>query len=138
MRPDPRRPPTVLVVADDPITREVLETMLRNGGFGVLSVSSGEGALLLLCQLRERIDWLVTRVSLPGLVDAWLLADEYHQHQARRPVILLSEAIPEAECPSVDAVFVPPTAAWRVVEVLKGLCCSEPAQVLPFKMPQAA
>jgi hypothetical protein len=53
-------------------------------------------------------------------------------------VILLSEAIPEAECPSIDAVFVPPTAAPRVLEVLKGLCGSQPAQVIPFKMPQAA
>jgi CheY-like chemotaxis protein len=56
----------VLVVDDDPITREVLETSLRDSGFGVLSVSSGEGALLSLCQLGDRIDWLVTRVSPPA------------------------------------------------------------------------
>lgn len=92
----------------------------------------------MLCQLGDRIDWLVTRVNLPGLVDAWLLADEYHQHQARRSVILLSEVISEAECPSIDAVFVPPTAALRVFKVVKGLCGSQPAQVIPFKMPQAA
>jgi CheY-like chemotaxis protein len=129
---------TVLVVENDPVTRELLETILRTAGCQVLAVPTGNAGLLSLCQLQARIDWLVTRVRLPGLVGGWLLADEYRQHNPDRPVILLSEVIPEAECPSVDTVFVPPHAPMRVLEVLKGLTNAKAIPVVPFEMQQAA
>jgi CheY-like chemotaxis protein len=97
---------TVLVVENDSVTRELLDGVLRTAGCQVLAVPTGNAGLLSLCQHRAHIDWLVTRVNLPGLVDGWLLANEYHQHNPERPVILLSEVISEAECPSIDALFV--------------------------------
>src|ERR671921_2581638 len=105
---------TVLVVENDPVTRELLETILQTAGCQVLAVPTGNAGLLSLCQLQARIDWLVTRVRLPGLVDGWLLADEYHRHNPDRPVILLSEAIAQAECPSIDALLIQATAPMQV------------------------
>ena len=128
----------VLVVENDPITRELLEGVLRTAGCQVLSVPTGNAGLLSLCQQQAQIDWLVTRVRLPGLVDGWLLADEYHRHNPDRPVILVSETIPDAECPSVDAVFIPPHAPEMVLETLKGLALSETVDNPPVEMLRAA
>jgi CheY-like chemotaxis protein len=129
---------TVLVVENDPIIRELLETILRTAGYQVLAVPTGNAGLLSLCQQQAHINWLVTRVKLPGLVDGWLLADEYHRHNSGRPAILLSEVISEAEHASVDSVFVPPHAPMRVLEALKGLVLSEVVQAAPVAMPWAA
>jgi CheY-like chemotaxis protein len=129
---------TVLVVENDPITRELLEGVLRTAGCQVLAVPTGNTGLLTLCQQQANIDWLVTQVRLPGLVDGWLLADEYHRHNPDRPVILLSRAISKAERPAVDAVFVPPHAPMTVLATLKGLALSEAPQSFPIEMRRAA
>ena len=129
---------TVLVVENDPVTRELLETILQTAGCQVLTVPTGNAGLLSLCQLQTQIGWLVTRVRLPGLVDGWLLADEYHRHNPGRPVVLLSEEILETDCPSVDAVFVPPHAPMMVLETLKGLALSETVDNAPVEMLRAA
>jgi CheY-like chemotaxis protein len=129
---------TVLVVENDLITRELLENILQTAGCQVLAVSTGNAGLLSLCQLQAQIGWLVTRVRLPGLVDGWLLADEYHRHNPDRPAVLLSEEILKTEYPPVDAVFVPPHAPMMVLETLKGLALSETVDDAPFEMLRAA
>jgi CheY-like chemotaxis protein len=129
---------TVLVIENDPITRELLENILQAAGCRVLAVPTGNAGLLSLCQQQAQIDWLVTRVRLPGLVDGWLLADEYHRHNPDRPVVLLSEEILKTECPSVNAVFVPPHAPMRVLETLKRLASSETVDDAPVEMLRAA
>jgi len=128
---------TVLVVEDDALTRELLAQLLRAGGYDVVAVPAGDRALLILCQLGEEIDWLVSKVSLPGLVCGRILADEYHEHHPDRPALLLSDLDP-AEKPSAHAVFIPPLAPMRVLEVLQALQNPEPVQVLPFPITQAA
>jgi CheY-like chemotaxis protein len=138
MRHQMSSPATILVVENDPVTRGLLENVLQTGGFDVLAMPTGNAALLLLCQQPDKIAWLVTRTNLPGLVDGWILADEYHRHHAGRPVILLSDPISEAERSSVDAMFIPPTAPMRVLEALKGLTWAKPAQVIQIDIPRAA
>ena len=51
---------TVLVVENDPIIRELLETILRTAGYQVLAVPTGNAGLLSLCQQQAHINWLVT------------------------------------------------------------------------------
>jgi CheY-like chemotaxis protein len=131
-------PATVLVVENDPITRELLENILQTAGCQVLAVPTGNAGLLSLCQQQAQIDWLVTGVRLPGLVDGWLPADEYHRHNPDRPVILLSEEILEADCSSVDALFVAPHAPMMVLETLKGLALFEMVDDAPVEMLRAA
>ncbi|MCC2653703.1 MAG: hypothetical protein K0Q60_3869 [Microvirga sp.] len=128
---------TVLVVEDDTLTRELLTQLLCAGGFDVMAVPTGDRALLALCHLGEEIDWLVSKVCLPGLVCGWILADEYHEHHPDRPALLLSDLDP-VEKPSANAVFIPPLAPMRVLEVLQALKNPEPIQVLPFPITQAA
>lgn len=128
---------TVLVVEDDAITRELLAQLLQTSGFEVMTSPNGERALLTLCQQGDEIDWLVSKVSLPGLVCGWILKDEYQNHHPDRPVLLIASLDP-AEVPSAHAVFVPPASPVRVLEVLQALRGPEAAQVLPFPRSKAA
>jgi hypothetical protein len=50
----------------------------------------------------------------------------------------LSEGISEADCPSVDAVLVPPHAPMRVLEVLEGLAGVKLIPVALHEMQRAA
>ncbi|MET0427487.1 MAG: response regulator [Microvirga sp.] len=111
----------ILIVDDDPIACGLLHNLLRTGGFDVESTSHAEIGLLELCRQRSRLAWLVTRTRLPGLVDGWILADEFHRHHADRPVILLLGEGDAADGPSIDAVSVPHGSPMRVLEILKAL-----------------
>ena len=128
---------TVLVVEDDALARELMAQLLQAAGYDVIAASTGDRALLVLCHQGEEIDWLVSKVSLPGLVCGWILADEYHEHHPARSVLLLSDQ-DTANKLSMNAVFIPPLAPMKVLEVLQGLRSPDPAQVLHFPAPKAA
>src|ERR671912_320396 len=129
---------TVLVVEDDEISRELLAQVLQTGGFDVIATSTGERALLTLCQQGDEIDWLVSKVRLPGLVCGWLLADEYHTHHPDRAALLVSPELTSAKMPSVHAVFMPPAAPMKVLDVLKALRAPEAAPARKSNSSQAA
>jgi CheY-like chemotaxis protein len=129
---------TVLVVEDDAIIRELLTQLLLTGGFDVLSTSTGDRALLTLCQMGAEIDWLVSEASLPGLVCGWILTDEYRKHHPDRPVLLISPMADPARMSSEQVVLVPPATPMRVLEVLRALKNPAPMCVLPFRRPEAA
>jgi CheY-like chemotaxis protein len=50
----PRPRDTVLVVDDDDSSRDLLAQVLETGGFDVIAASTGERALLTLCQRETR------------------------------------------------------------------------------------
>jgi PAS domain S-box-containing protein len=56
----------ILVVDDDPAVREVTSSMLRQSGYGVTEVESGEAALAALAR-GEPYDLLVVDMVMPGL-----------------------------------------------------------------------
>ena len=129
---------TVLVVEDDGISRELIAQVLQTGGFDVIAASTGEQALLALCQQGDEIDWLVSKIKLPGLVCGWLLADEYHTHHPDRPTLLVSPALNTAKMPSAHAVFIPTATPMKVLELLKALRTPEAASVRISSSSQAA
>ncbi|MGF9758698.1 response regulator [Microvirga sp. 0TCS3.31] len=128
---------TVLVVEDDALARELLAQLLQAGGFEVIAVPAGDRALLLLCQQGDEIDWLVSKVGLPGLICGFILADEYHERHPARPALLLS-SLDSADRSSAHAVFIPPAAPMRVLEVLQALKRPEPAQAPQLPTTKAA
>src|SRR5918998_3975177 len=79
--------PRVLIVEDEPIAREILADLLRMAGYEVISDHSGEQALLTLVRERGRIDCLLTAIELPGLVDGWMLAEEFRVTNGALPVV---------------------------------------------------
>jgi signal transduction histidine kinase/ActR/RegA family two-component response regulator len=58
---------TVLVVEDEPAVCKLVERILRNAGYEVLSATSGGDALLLCEQHRGAIDLLLTDVVMPQM-----------------------------------------------------------------------
>jgi CheY-like chemotaxis protein len=84
----------ILVVENEPIAREILADLLKMAGYDVLSTHNGEQALLTLLQERGRIDCLFTAVELPGLVDGWMLAEEFRIADVARPVVFATRSEP--------------------------------------------
>lgn len=87
----------ILIVDDNPIMREHLANSLRDEGAEVVTAATGEQALLRLRDWAKPIGWLYTKAVLPGLVDGWILTDEYHAtHPGRNAVISIDEWRPSS------------------------------------------
>ena len=59
--------------------------------------------------LRERgaaIDWLLTDIGLPGVIDGWMVADEYRLSHPLRPVVYASTAACDRRRTVVGSIFV--------------------------------
>lgn len=80
---------TILVVDDDPATREVLERTLTKKGYQVVSIASGTQCIELAEQLRP--DFITLDVEMPEM-DGWsvLTALKEHPILASIPVIMLT------------------------------------------------
>jgi CheY-like chemotaxis protein len=114
--------PRVLIVEDEPIAREILADLLRMAGYQVLSEHSGEQALLTLLRERGRIACLLTAVELPGLVDGWMLAEEFRVSDAALPVVFAVRSKPAKARRVHNAAFVThPVLPPKAVEAVKKL-----------------
>ena len=141
----------VLVVEGEPVARELLGDFLKMAGYDVLSARTGEQALLTLVQERGRIDCLFTAVELPGLVDGWMLADEFRV-AGGAPVVFATRTEPTEVQRFTGAAFVtypvlPPKAVEAVKMMGKGagamrsrgpssLTVTEPAASPGVELPQ--
>jgi CheY-like chemotaxis protein len=63
----PGRLGVVLVVEDEPMVRQFVETILERSGYVVLSASHGDEALVAASRWAEGIDVLLTDIVMPGL-----------------------------------------------------------------------
>ena len=82
------KPQRILIADDNPIMRETLAQWLSAQAHEVITADTGERAFLALRDWSHPIGWLYTRAVLPGLVDGWILADQYHEVHENRVVIL--------------------------------------------------
>jgi CheY-like chemotaxis protein len=122
----------VLVVEDEPIAREILGDLLKMAGYDVLSTHSGEQALLTLVQERGRIDCLLTAVELPGLVDGWMLAEEFRITDVGLPIVFATGSIPTEARPAERTAFIarpvlPPKAVEAVNQITGRIAGARPA-----------
>lgn len=118
----------VLVVDHDQATRGILVQFLEISGFQVLSAETGERALLTLREWGRRIDWLFTAVTLPGLVDGWIVADEYHWHHPERAVVHACAPGTDYARSSSPSIFVrKPLSPIDVLTIIKQLAEADPA-----------
>jgi DNA-binding NtrC family response regulator len=86
---DSRRPPTVLVVEDEPHVRELVRAVLAQGGYAVVAASNAEEALDLYRADPARIDLVLSDVLMPGRSGAEL-ATQLRDITPHVPVILMS------------------------------------------------
>jgi CheY-like chemotaxis protein len=78
----------ILIVDTDTAFRESLTRHLRASGFEVVTAATGESAFSLLRDWHHPIGWLYTRADLPGLIDGWILADEYRDGHPDRTAVI--------------------------------------------------
>jgi two-component system phosphate regulon response regulator OmpR len=64
MSPVPLRNDKILIVDDDPVTRDLLKNYLRQEGFDVLLAEDGKALTRIL--LRESVDMIILDLLLPG------------------------------------------------------------------------
>ena len=74
----------MLVLEDDPLTREFLVDALREAGFYVIHAADGEQALAW-CG-RKAADVLITDIRLPSNVDGWQIAERVREHNPKLPL----------------------------------------------------
>ena len=83
----------ILIVDTNPLFLERVAQELRARNFDVVAAESGVRAFHILRDWTRPVDWLFSRATLPGLIDGWILADEYHDsHPNRAAVIAASQA----------------------------------------------
>jgi two-component system, OmpR family, response regulator len=87
--------PTILVVEDEAIVRDLLVAELQDVGYQVVSADTGEKALAILQDKVQDIDWLFTDIKLPGVIDGWRVADEFRLTHPFRPVVYATAYAPE-------------------------------------------
>jgi CheY-like chemotaxis protein len=78
----------ILIADPDAALRERLTQHLRAHGFDVVTAATGESAFHLLRDWLLPVGWLYTRANLPGLIDGWILADEYHDRYPDRAAVI--------------------------------------------------
>ena len=111
--------PRVLIIEDDAISREILTDLLKMAGYEVVSAPSGEQALLVLVRERGRLDCLFTAIELSGLVDGWMVADEFRGANPDRRIVFATAATPPTARGGTGDVFIGrPALPPKVVEAV--------------------
>jgi len=82
-------PPTILLVEDDDAVRGLLNHILLQEGFTVLTAGDGPSALALARTRSGPIDLLLTDISMPRMTGREL-ADLIHADRPNLPVLFMS------------------------------------------------
>ncbi len=79
----------ILIVDDDLSMRKILYRVLENGGYDVLSASSGAEAVAIFRKSSPRVDLLITDYNMPGM-NGLELGRECSALNAALPVLYIS------------------------------------------------
>lgn len=91
--PPPR--PTILIVEDEALVREVTAMEFEDAGFQVLTAGNGNTALALIAAHAE-IGLLFTDISLCDSIDGWTVAQRARALRPRLQVIYATGYSPDA------------------------------------------
>ena len=80
--------PTVLIVEDEALVREIAVEEFEDAGYRVIEAADGEAALAVLAA--ETVDLLFTDIRLPGAIDGWRIARQARALRPELPVIYAS------------------------------------------------
>jgi two-component system, cell cycle response regulator CpdR len=80
----------VLVVDDDKATLRLLMVVLGRAGYSVITARTAEEAWNMILDGRQRIDLVLTDVSMPGAFDGVELAERVRVGRAGLPVLLMT------------------------------------------------
>jgi two-component system OmpR family response regulator len=101
-------PARILVVEDDANLHDLIVNVIRRSGHEPVSAYNGEDALRILRDPNQHIDWLLTDIRLPGVIDGWVVGSEFTLTRPRQPVIYMSEVVQDsASRRAVNSIFLP-------------------------------
>ena len=78
----------VLLVEDEPVTREAVATFLEDAGFDVTTTCTGDEAAILLSE--DIYSILLTDITMPGQIDGIGLAEHAREIHPGLPVVFVS------------------------------------------------
>src|SRR3954469_15172671 len=84
--------PVILVAEDDQTLQSFLEETLSDAGFEAAIASSGEEAVALLTDHKDKYRGLVTDINLGGTLDGWEVAQRAREIDPGFPVVYMSGA----------------------------------------------
>jgi len=123
VRPQPK-PMRVLVIDDDPMSRDLLSVLLQTEGYEVECADSGEAALALLRQTGSAPDLVFVDLQMPGLSGAELVGE---LRRACPPATLLlamsGSQPPERAIAHFDSFLLKP---FRIKDVTAALTARNP------------
>lgn len=79
---------SILIVESNPCFRESLARTFRSANYNVFIANTGEHAFFIMRRRSQCISWLYSRAVLPGLIDGWILADQYHEFRPNRQAVI--------------------------------------------------
>ena len=83
---------------------------------------TGETALELLRREGHSIDWLLTDINLPGLINGWVVGAEFHLTHPLRPVLYTSAFAPRQAAQPAGGVYVSkPYSLAMIADVIRTL-----------------
>jgi two-component system OmpR family response regulator len=124
---------TILIVEDEPVLTGALLEGLSNRGFHVWSAMTGEEAVEILWQQKERIDWLFTNVRLPGAVNGWRVAEEFRfAHPLRAVIFANAPSLDESRLAPSNLFFSKPYRPADVIAALERLSQDPAVAPLPL------
>lgn len=107
--------PTVLVVEDEPLLRELVVEELVEAGFEVIAAADGHDALTALSD-RTALDVLFTDIRLPGSVDGWEIARAARSRHPRIQVVYASGYTVDRSAQVPDSIYL--TKPYLPAEVI--------------------
>jgi CheY-like chemotaxis protein len=121
-----QKPPTVLLIDDDQVSREVAAALLSSNGYSVRTAENGAAALEMLGAAEFEPDGILMDVHMPGLKTTPLIAKLRDRSKAK--IIAMSGSKPRVkDVPGADGFLLKPFAAKAVTALLKGETCSQTA-----------
>ena len=93
--------PTILLVEDEPLMRQVMRESLELDGYRVLEAADGQEALDVISRSRDGVDVIVTDIVMPKMTGAELMRQVRERHPGM-PVVLIS-GWPISTRESIDA-----------------------------------
>jgi CheY-like chemotaxis protein len=90
---------TVLVVDDEPLVLTMMETILTEYGYKILTASSGRKALAILARDDAKVDLVITDLVMPGM-SGRELTEHIRQHKLAEKVLCMSGYVTPADKPA--------------------------------------
>jgi CheY-like chemotaxis protein len=116
----------ILIVDDEPIIRGLLEVVLEQAGFRVLSAGSGGDAIAISQSHQGEIELLITDITLPGM-NGWALARTLVEDHPDLAVLFMSGGCDPEELDQYERseFLAKPFSLIRLLDEVRNLMCQE-------------